>query len=64
MPPDRWSVSAGALPPGLKLNTTTSEVSGTPTKAGNFSFTLKLTDSKGVSVEQADRDHDRELTAP
>ena len=53
VPPYTWSVSAGALPPGLKLNTTTSEVSGTPTKAGTFSFTLKLSDSKGVSVEQA-----------
>jgi hypothetical protein len=49
--PYKWSVSAGALPPGLKLNTTTSEVSGTPTTAGTFSFTLRVTDSKGVTTE-------------
>jgi hypothetical protein len=49
--PYTWSVSAGALPPGLTLNKTTSEVSGTPTTAGTFSFTLRVTDSKKVMVE-------------
>jgi hypothetical protein len=33
VPPYIWSISAGALPPGLSMNTSTSEVTGTLTKA-------------------------------
>jgi uncharacterized repeat protein (TIGR01451 family) len=40
-----WSVSAGSLPPGLTLNTSTGLVAGTPTAAGTFGFTLAVTDS-------------------
>ncbi|MGV8056524.1 MAG: putative Ig domain-containing protein [Smithellaceae bacterium] len=42
---DRWSISAGSLPPGLSLtsNTNTSVVlSGTPTTAGTYTFTIKI----------------------
>jgi hypothetical protein len=49
--PYTWSISAGALPPGLKMNSSTSEVTGTPTKAGTFSFTARLTDSKGATLD-------------
>ncbi|MCI0351168.1 MAG: putative Ig domain-containing protein [Acidobacteriales bacterium] len=40
-----WSVTAGALPPGLMLNATTGAITGTPTATGTFTFTLQLTDS-------------------
>jgi hypothetical protein len=39
-----WSISAGALPSGLVLNTssaTTDSISGTPTTAGSYTFTIK-----------------------
>jgi len=47
--PYTFSVSAGVLPPGLTLNASTGAVTGTPTTAGSYSFTLKVTDSTGAS---------------
>ena len=43
--PITWSVS-GTLPVGLSLNSSTGEISGTPTAAGKASFTIKA--SNGV----------------
>ncbi len=41
--PYTWSVAAGALPDGLTLADGT--ISGTPTKKGDFSFTVQVKDS-------------------
>ena len=38
-------MSAGALPAGTSLNSSSGLVSGTPTAAGGFSYTIKVTDS-------------------
>lgn len=43
-----WSIAAGsALPPGLNLSSA-GVISGTPTVAGNYAFTLSVTDQSGV----------------
>ena len=42
-----FAVSSGALPTGLSLNTSTGEISGTPTASGAFTFTLYVEDSFG-----------------
>ena len=42
-----YSVSAGSLPAGLTLNTSTGSVSGTPTTAGSSTFTIRITASGG-----------------
>ncbi|HLG17185.1 MAG TPA: putative Ig domain-containing protein [Blastocatellia bacterium] len=55
-PPYTWSVTVGALPGGLNLNSATGIISGTPNAAGNFGFTVTATDSesrtasKGLSI--------------
>jgi hypothetical protein len=45
-----WSVSSGTLPPGMSFNATTATLSGTPTTAGNYTFTIKVA-SGGYSDE-------------
>jgi uncharacterized repeat protein (TIGR01451 family) len=47
--PYTWSVSTGTLPPGLTLGASTGLLSGTPTTAGTYSFTVKVTDHSGLS---------------
>jgi hypothetical protein len=42
-----FSVSSGSLPAGLTLNSSTGVVSGTPTTAGSYTVTFKVTDANG-----------------
>jgi large repetitive protein len=51
--PFTWSVSSGSLPPGVTLGASTGLLSGTPTTAGSYSFTVKVTDSSGLSSTEA-----------
>ena len=43
--PYKWSIVAGMLPPGLALNASTGRIGGTPSQAGTWSFTVRMTDS-------------------
>ena len=43
--PYAWSAISGSLPSGLTLNATSGAVSGTPTAAGAFSFTVQVKDT-------------------
>jgi hypothetical protein len=42
-----WSLTSGALPPGLAFDATRGTITGTPQTAGNFAFILTATDSEG-----------------
>jgi len=47
-----WSVVSGELPPGLELPRRDNTISGTPTTAGTFTFTVQVTDERGTTAEQ------------
>lgn len=50
--PYTWSVSQGALPDGLSMDSYTSAILGTPTTAGTFTFTVAMTDANGAVATQ------------
>jgi hypothetical protein len=45
--PLTWSLTAGALPAGMGLNTSDGTYAGTPTAVGSFSFTITVTNALG-----------------
>lgn len=51
--PSRFALSQGELPPGLILNLQTGSISGVPTKAGTFTFTITVVDgARGLPTER------------
>ena len=50
--PYTWSVVAGVLPSGLELPRGENTISGTPTTAGTFTFTVRVTDELGAFSEK------------
>ena len=48
--PVAFSITAGTLPTGLTLNPTSGVISGTPTTAGSFSYTVTATNAAGVAA--------------
>lgn len=52
-PPYAWSISVGVLPTGLNLGPSTGAISGTPSTAGVFNFTAKLTDGALATATHA-----------
>jgi hypothetical protein len=51
--PYAWSISSGALPGGLTINSATGVISGVPTTAGSFSFTVQVQDATGKTATAA-----------
>jgi hypothetical protein len=45
--PYTFSISSGALPTGLLLNSSSGAITGTPTTAGTFTLTITATDANG-----------------
>jgi subtilisin family serine protease/uncharacterized membrane protein len=46
-----WSLDSGTLPSGLILNPNTGEISGTPTTAGTYGFTIRAENKVGVNTK-------------
>jgi hypothetical protein len=51
--PYTFTLSSGALPTGLLLNSGTGDITGSPTVAGTFNFTITATDTNGCSGTRA-----------
>jgi hypothetical protein len=62
-PPYSWQVKNGQLPPGLKLDANSGIIAGTPAQAGEYRFTLVVTDSSSPS-QQAQRDFTFTVSPP
>jgi hypothetical protein len=52
-PPYTFNATAGSLPAGLTLNSSTGEIKGTPSSSGSFSFTVQVTDNNSVTATKA-----------
>lgn len=50
-----WHLVTGELPPGCKLHSHTGSISGVPSAAGDYHFTISVTDS---SIPQLQLQHD------
>ena len=47
-----WNVTSGTLPAGLTLDTNTGTISGTPTTANTYSFTVTATNASGSDSKE------------
>jgi hypothetical protein len=47
--PYAWSIASGSFPPGLVLNASTGAISGTPTTAGAYAFSIKVSGGGATS---------------
>lgn len=50
--PYTWAITSGALPSGLSFNTSTGEITGTPTEIESSTFTVEVTDDDGTVVSR------------
>jgi uncharacterized repeat protein (TIGR01451 family) len=50
--PFTWTVGSGTLPPGLSLSSA-GVITGTPTEAGTFKFTVRAVDATGLTARRA-----------
>jgi hypothetical protein len=51
--PYAWTIAAGQLPGGIALNSSTGQLAGTPTSAGQYTFTVQVRDSGAPSQSAA-----------
>ncbi|HZO56537.1 MAG TPA: IPT/TIG domain-containing protein [Bryobacteraceae bacterium] len=49
-PYSNWRVTTGSLPPGISLNASTGQLTGTPTTTGSFAFLVEVRDSSGQTA--------------
>nr|WP_186829428.1 putative Ig domain-containing protein [Xanthomonas campestris] len=62
--PYSYALTTGALPTGVVVDVATGGLSGTPTVAGTFNFTLTVSDSTPSPAAQASRSYTLTIAAP
>jgi hypothetical protein len=60
--PYSWAIGSGSLPPGLSLNSSSGAITGTPTVAGAYTFTVRVYDSS-TTVQTAARQFNLTIAA-
>ena len=53
--PYTWSIARGNLPDGLTLDAVSGVISGTPTKKGNYNFTVQVSDNATLANTNTQR---------
>ncbi|RBB17514.1 Ig domain-containing protein, partial [Xanthomonas oryzae] len=61
--PYSYALTAGALPAGITLNTSSGTLSGTTTSVGSFNFTVTATDSTSGTPSQGTRGYTLNIAA-
>jgi hypothetical protein len=51
--PYQWSIASGRLPSGLSLNAASGMLSGTPSRGGQFDFSVQVRDSSSLKPQTA-----------
>jgi len=51
LPPYTWQLTSGQLPTGFSFNTSTGAVYGTPTKSGQSTFAITVSDNEGTPAK-------------
>jgi large repetitive protein len=62
--PYTYALASGALPAGLTFNAAAGTLSGTPTVAGNFSFSVRATDSTSGTAATVTNAYTLAISAP
>ena len=53
--PYLWTLTSGALPPGVNFNNLTGTLSGVPAQVGSFKFIVQVSDSSAPVPKTSDR---------
>jgi len=62
--PYSWTLSSGQLPPGLSIDPVSGDITGTPTTAGDYSFTLSVSDGSQPSAQSLGVPGSIDITQP
>ena len=53
IPPYRWRLLEGSMPPGITFNPDTGLISGSPTQEGTFTFTMLIADTAATTTTKS-----------